>query len=583
MSYDLLTSSGVASLVSSYKNVEQSRSITPLNTRKANYERLNSAWTGLSSRLTSLNSLITELKDTSSASVFSAKSAKLSSTAFLDVTTDRTATAGDFSVRVQQLAKSDVILSARMASDDSLTTMAGTHSLGFSSGDFRTSFAVTLTDAETNKTAMEKIAKALNDDFADVTSAAIDKNTTFSGSGSFKIDMNGTETTINYDYSSGSFTYGDVIDDLVTKIGAVSGVKAEKIIDGDNVSLKVTAESKAHYLSMTGTSGDLLNSGNLNINLVKEKAASSLASASAFTPVTGSTKLSITAKNTGYDNRLIFDNKPGGSVLDFTGLTNNILQSRTTPGDDSSAGFLYTSNSITDNQLNAKFLFNGVSIQRNSNSFSDLVSGVTFNLKGVHAGTDIDTSVNVDNDTSSMKSKVEAFVAKFNESYQYIKSRTVVDKTSRGIFSGDSVANGLLQSLRSTVTSEVSGVGDYNSLAKIGISFDPTTGLTVSDSAKLTTALSSGTESVAGLFQANNGLAKSLENTLKSYTDVNGTITRMTTSFTSNITYLNDRIKATQERIDKGAEVLRKRYEGLQLQLAALLNSAQAYTSFSSY
>ncbi|MBI9073614.1 MAG: flagellar filament capping protein FliD [Melioribacteraceae bacterium] len=567
---DLLSTSGINQLVDQFSSYERYKQITHLQTRKSKYSNLSSAWGTVRSNLTSLKTSLSKLKSTSTSSLFGAKKTDLSSSSFLTATAQNGATVSAYNLRVNQLAKNDLLVSSSLDSNTDVTTLSGTHKFKITSGDYHGNVEVELTGTETNDTLMEKIASAINDDKAAVTSTDIGS---FTGAGELKFDVGGTETSISYDKTGQS--YADLVDDLVTQINDnVSGVLAENV-DGN---LQITVSNSDKALTISDASGSL--ASNLGINVTNEKGASAIATASDFNPTTSKSKFSISADKSGYDNRLIIENVSGG-LLDHVGLTSAVLTGRETGGDDD-AGFMFSATSETDNALNAKLLFNGINIQRNDNTFDDLVKDVSFSLKATMEDTDSDVNVAITHDTDSIKSDIESFIESFNTSYTYIKNNYTSSETAgRGLFTGDSVALSLMRNFQVTAMQNISGLeaNDYKSLREIGISFEPSTGLSISDSSKLTTALEDSSDQVASIFNSDNGVAKSLYDTLENYLGSNGTISNITNQYDNNISYLNDKITATEERIDKSAEVLRAKYQAMQTQYATILNSANYISS----
>ena len=582
-SSSILSTSGINQMVYSFKSLQQQRQIYPLKNKINTYSNLSSTWSSLSTSLTSLQTAANTLKYTGTSSIFNSSSAALSDDSFFSVTASSNATPASYAIRVNQLAKSDLVVSDTMTSDTAVTTMAGTHKIKIQSGDYVSHVSLDLTASETNSSVMSAIADAINNDYAVVESDAKTATDTFTGSGTFVIDIDGTETSIDYDYSTG-YTYDDVISDLVSKINSnVDGVTAEKVTDGSNVNLKITVDDKSQYVTMATAddTGTLLDAGNLNIDVTKEKSAANLASSSVFTPSTDNSKLSITAKNTGYDNRLIMSDE-SGSALDFVGLTSSILSNHTVTSDDTSAGFMYDTTSSTSNELNSVLDFNGISVQRSSNTITDLVSNLTFTLKAKMETTDTTVTATIGTDVDEIKSKVNDFISKFNDSYLYIKNRYYSGDTGRGIFAGDSTAYALLKKLQDTVIGKISGItdGNYSYLSEVGITFDPSTGLSLSDSSKFESALQNHPSQVEDLFNSTNGVATTIYDALDSYVGADGSIANVLNSLDNNVNYLNDRVDSIQSSIDKRAENLRKQYENLQQQLAQLLMSQQMYSQF---
>lgn len=581
MAYDALTTSGINNLINSYKTAEQNKLLTPLNTRKTFYQNLTTGYTTLASKLESLKSLLLGLKSTETSSVYYSKSATSSNSNYVSVTSSAGAVAGTYSIRTSQLAKNDVALSLDLNKDEVSTeiTVPGTHQFTIKTGDgsggeFTSTVTVTFEESDftngeiTNSAVIEKIQNAINSDKAVVTSNAVTGDTL--AEGSFVIDLNGTETTINY--SAGS--YSDVLDSIVQQINTIGGLSAEKVIDGENFQLKMTVNDSSKYLTIKDDTSSLLSE--LGISVTKEKGASGLVSASAFSPVTGTTQLSLTSKNSGNDYKITALTDNSGNALSLLGLnlgTGRQLFVQSEGAD--TPGFLYSTS-----QLNAKFVFNGVNVERNSNTFSDLISGSTVTLKSVMQVTDADVNISVANDVSKIKEKLQEFVTKFNDVFTFIRNNSKNVDGKRGAFIGDPAASSMLSTLSGYGYSSVSGIASdkINTLSKLGITFDSNSGLTISDSTQLENAANYNLDEIVDLFTSTNGIAVNLYDRIDSYIGSSGFLTKSKASYSSSITSLNDRITAVQTRIDKSAEILRQRYIKLQVQLAQLLSN-QSYFS----
>lgn len=580
---DILTTSGIENTVSSYIYNEQSKQITPLNNRKVKYQNLSDVWGNLSSKMDSLKSILKDLKTTGTGSFFIGKSIDLSTSNFFTATAASSASLSAYSLRVNQLAKSDILVSQTMASAAAVPALsAGTYRLQFASGDNSAQVDVNVTGTETYQDLMKKISDAVNQDTGILSAKKTAADAYTGGTSTFTIDVNGTQKSVTV---NGGGTYDQLMDELVSNINTnVTGVKAEKVTDGTNVQLKLTSTTASNYLSISSSSGFDLAS-DLNIAATKEVGASALLSASSFTPSSGNSKLSFTAKNSGFTNRLVVTD--AGGLLSNIGLSSSILSGRTKNATDDDAGFILStgSDTSTNNNLNSKILFNGLSIQRDSNTISDLAAGVTFNLKAVMQNTDPDVNVSVTKDLKQSQSKIEAFISNFNAVYTYVKSRTAVDKTfGRGVLAGDSTASAILSTFYNEINAPVSGIqtGNLNMLNQIGLAFDPTNGLSIKDQSKLTSKMTDSMDQVEALFNSTNGIANILYDTVDSYTGTAGTLSKLKSSLDTNITDISNKITSTQTRIDKSAEVLRKRYQQLQSQLASLLTTSSWFSSSNS-
>ncbi len=577
MAYDLLTTSGINSLVSYYANNEAQKRIAPLETRKTKYTSISNIYSGLLTKVDALKSKMSVLKATGTSSAFATKKAVSSNTTAVTVTANTAASKGAFALRVNQLAKNDLVVSLdKNSADFSSITTPGTYSFAIKGGNgeggqFSSNVAVEfLAEDFTNgnisfEALATKVSKAINDDKAIVTSNSVTGSTI--SSGSFNLDFNGTVTTINY--SSG--TYEGVIDSIITQLEGISGLAAEKVVDGSNVQLKLTVTDSTKYISINADTGTLVSELGIAVN--QEKGASGIASATAFSPSSGLTQISLTAKNSGAGFKIEDIADLSGGVLGEFGL--NLGANRTTFVQNASgvdtAGYVYDT-AI----LNSKIVFNGLNIERNSNNISDLVTGVTLNLKSVMAVDDNDVTVDISNDVSAVRTKIDEFISSFNDLYTYIKTNTTSQDGVRGVLLGDSSGSSLLSLLSSTAYTPISslGTGTINSLSEMGITYNSNTGLSITDSDQLNNVLENNIEEVEQTFNSDSGIAVNLYNRLLPYTGFSGYLTSRKSTIDENIKAASDSITRIQTKIEKDSEVLRNRYIQLQSQLSELLSSS---------
>lgn len=580
---DILSTSGINDLVSSYIGSEQDKRITPYNTQKSKYQTLSNAYTTLSSKVLSLKTLLTTLKTTGSSSPFQAKSATTSNASFVTVSATNSASASAYSMRVNQLAKNDLVLSQSLTSSTARADLAGTHTFVLKTGDgeggeYTGNVDVELTSSETNQTIMEKLRNAVNTNKAIVTSAAKTGTDAYAGgASSFVLNLNGTETTISV---NGGGTYSDLLDEVAANINSnISGVTAEKVSDSPNpgdVKLKLTVTDSTKYLSITHSSGTDIVS-DLGISAAKVKSTAGMLTASVFAPSTGASQLSLTANNSGLDNRITsLSDAPGSSLLAQLGLNLGATRTAANQGTNT-AGFLYTDITTDNNLLNAKVNFNGIDIQRNSNSINDLAEGITFSLKSVMQVSDQTVNIATSNDITSVKTKINDFITKFNDIYSTIKNNSGSKDGVRGALISDSNSVALIGVLRNIASTSVSGLssGSLNKLSDLGITFDPNAGLSVSNSTLLDDVLTNKASQVENIFNSTNGLAATLYDKITPFIGSAGYLTSAKTTADRNVRRINDQITAAQSRIDASAENLRNKYQKMQAQLASMYMMAQ--------
>jgi flagellar hook-associated protein 2 len=577
---DWLTTSGIRSVVDSYIQNERQKLVAPVNTKRTQFQNIITTYNTLISRVESLKSLFTNLKSSASSSVFNQKNPVSSNNNLLSVTADNTAPNGTFQVNIKQLAKNDSAVSKQISSD-LFSGLSGVHNFSIKTGDgsggfFTSNIGVNLEGTETNRELIIKLRDAVNSNKAGVLSVPKDPEEIYNGGEStFKININGTIKSITV---NGGGTYSDLFDEINAKIKElVPGVSAEKIVTENSLSLNISVKDSSKYISVSHESGfDLV--GDLGFSTERIKAASSVLNVSLVNPVTGISQLSFMSKETGLDYRIreMSDSSSSG-ILNYLGMNHGTERPQYSSAAGSEGGFIY---SVTgsDNQLNSRFIFNGIEIQRNSNLVKDLLQGVTLNLKGITPPGESDINISVAPDYEAIKGKVEEFVTKFNELFSFIKAQSI--RSQKGTLAGDSNASGIITILSETarLKSGEGGTGEIT-LQNLGITFNSNSGLSLSDPAKLTQFLNGDLEGASQLFNSDNGIINSFLNKIASYTGSTGSLTSSIKKYQDNINQLNDRKTVLEKRIDKSAEILRKRYEKLQAQLAALLTTQSMFSS----
>jgi flagellar hook-associated protein 2 len=94
--------------------------------------------------------------------------------------------------------------------------------------------------------------------------------------------------------------------------------------------------------------------------------------------------------------------------------------------------------------------------------------------------------------------------------------------------------------------------------------------------------INSDSDAVEKLFNSENGFATTFYDKLNAYTGADGYLQLSIESYNNSTRYLSDRIDSVSKSIDKSADVLRKKYQQMQTQLATLLSN-QSFFSTSDY
>ncbi len=113
---------------------------------------------------------------------------------------------------------------------------------------------------------------------------------------------------------------------------------------------------------------------------------------------------------------------------------------------------------------------NGLQVTRSSNTIDDVIDGVEFDIFNSSDSEEI--SINITEDRSMSEQAIRDFVEAYNTFYEDVKFLTDNDEgeDGQGSLRNDSLADGLLRTLRSTLGDSVPGLeGGFSALATIGI------------------------------------------------------------------------------------------------------------------
>jgi flagellar hook-associated protein 2 len=142
----------------------------------------------------------------------------------------------------------------------------------------------------------------------------------------------------------------------------------------------------------------------------------------------------------------------------------------------------------------------GIQATRDSNTFDDLLEGVSFDLKTAGSGT-----VTLESDFDELISNVQDFVGAYNDVMDEIKKYDFynISTKEKGVLYGNSTARGVMGRLKNIITNTIgtvsAGSGHFSALSQVGVKTDATNRLTV-DEAKLQSALETNINAVTNLF-----------------------------------------------------------------------------------
>jgi flagellar hook-associated protein 2 len=235
---------------------------------------------------------------------------------------------------------------------------------------------------------------------------------------------------------------------------------------------------------------------------------------------------------------------------------------------------------VSQSALDAEFTVSGFSdpLTRSSNTVSDVIPGVTLNLKA--AGGPVSVTVNSDDD--AVVGQVDAVVKAFNDIVTFVDGESQVSQdtttdertVSLGPLALDSTVRGILDSVHRLISDPTTGggAGGYSVLAQVGITTARDGTLTFNQAAFRTELAARGSD-VARLFGgvgSNPGVADRLSDYLTAVTQAGGLIDVHNTSISDEIHSLEDRISAGQRNLDSFEENLRAQFTSLEVLVQSL-------------
>jgi flagellar hook-associated protein 2 len=229
-------------------------------------------------------------------------------------------------------------------------------------------------------------------------------------------------------------------------------------------------------------------------------------------------------------------------------------------------GFAEVANQLQTAQ-NATLTVNGLSIERATNSITDVVDGVTFSLATATTGA---ARIDLTRDTSGITKKIEDLVTAYNnfeENLDVLGDRSSEVEEFGGVLAGDSLLQNIRSQVRAMLTADSSTPGtNVTAPRDVGLSFDRY-GVLQLDADKLATQLQSNFDDVAMMFSAgtNNqsvystldgGVAGDAVQALDVMMRSTGLIDQQSANATSQV----ERFKADLEKLEDQMEKLLERY-----------------------
>lgn len=199
-------------------------------------------------------------------------------------------------------------------------------------------------------------------------------------------------------------------------------------------------------------------------------------------------------------------------------------------------------------RLGGSYGAGGIELTSASNTFDNVIDGVSMTVSKVHTATDTPLTVTVGQDKAGTKANVQSFIDAFNALMTSFDTLTGSgsDSAARGALAGDSSVRSIEGRLNNLLRTDFGG----KSLIDFGISADRSGKLTL-DSTRFEAAVTADPEGFEALFSGKDKLLDSMDKTVAAYTSsVNGMLkNRM------------DTLDMSLRRIDEQFENLQQQYD----------------------
>ena len=302
-------------------------------------------------------------------------------------------------------------------------------------------------------------------------------------------------------FSNNSFSDSNKVVDITTTSSASSGTYS-LIVNN------LATESKLITSGYAGTTTSIA-SGTVTI-VIGSSASATVTIDSTNNTLDG---LRLAVNNLGLDVKASFLND-GDAANPYrllisgtqTGSSGTVTMSHATTPTPFSATSSAISFETTQTARDASLLLDGVSITKSSNTVTDVISGAALKLQSAGSGT-----ISLSTDTEAITTKVSDFVDEFNDISLFLAEQLALDSETEetGVLFGNFAVQNLQQILRSSISSEVTGIsGDYTYLSQIGITTQ-SDGTIILDTDDFSNALVGDIENVSQLFSSNGSVTNS--------------------------------------------------------------------------
>lgn len=279
--------------------------------------------------------------------------------------------------------------------------------------------------------------------------------------------------------------------------------------------------------------------------------------------------------NDGTSSKLVLssDVTGDGNNLVITNDTAELDNVSTLANDGISAGGLAIS--TDDSAQSAIIEVDGISITNDTNTFKDAVQDIT--IKALKESVDNETAgLVIDVDKETVTGYINDFLEKFNNVIDTIDYHTQVG----GALNGDSAMRSLKSQLINSLSSMVTGAGNFETLYDIGLGLSKEGDLEKDSLVRsLDDALTDGYDDVGMIFTGDDGIATIFSGLLDNYLESDGAMKFREDSLNAALSDLEDDRLNHAYRIEQIELRLRQQYSSLDVLIAQMKSNGDYLTS----
>jgi len=199
-------------------------------------------------------------------------------------------------------------------------------------------------------------------------------------------------------------------------------------------------------------------------------------------------------------------------------------------------------------RMGGSFGSGGILLTSSSNTFDNVIDGVSLSVSKVHKSGDTALTLTVGQDQSATKGKAQSFIDAFNALMTSFDSLTASgsDSSARGALAGDSSVRSIEGRLNALLRTDFGG----SSLIDFGISADRNGKLTI-DASRFEAAVAKDPAAFEALFTGKDNLLDSIDKTVASYTSsTNGMLKNRMDTLDMNLRRIDEQFENLQQQYD---------------------------------